>query len=226
MHVTVQVNGSRSPRFPIKRGVKQECVLAPTLFAIFFPALLTRAFSKPSGVLLHCRTYGILFDLSRFRAKLKVRRLFIRELLYADDAAIVATSTSTLQNLCSSFASACAEFHTAISPSKTVVSSQGPCSSPHISINGAVQQSVDKFCYLGSTVDNTNSLKSELDIRTGKATTTFGQLRPRFWSNGNLSIRVKIQVCMACVVSVLLYGCDTWTTYRHQDRRLNAFHMH
>jgi len=207
MHATVQVSGSRSRRFPIKRGVKQRCVLAPTLFAIFFTALLIRAFPKPSGVLLHCRTSGKFFDLSHFRDKSKVRRLFIRELLYADDAAFVATSTSTLQNLCSSFASACAEFHTTISLSKIVVLSQGPCSSPHISINGAVLQSVDKFCYLGSTVDNTNSLKSELDIRIGKASTTSSQLRPRVWSSGNLSIRVKsrctwpvLSVCYSVVV--------------------------
>ena len=194
-------------------------------FLLLPSAIVFTAFLKPSGVLLHCRTSGKLFDLSRFRAKSKVRRLFIRELLHADDAAFVATSTSTLPNLCSSFAGACAKLHTTISLSKPVVLSQGPCSSPHISINGAVLQSVDKFCYLGSTVDNTNSLKSELDIRTGKAATTFGQLRPRAWSNCNLSIRVKIQVYMTCVVSVLLYGCETWTTYRYQERRLNAFHM-
>jgi len=163
-----------------------------------------------------------LFDLSHFHAKSKVRRLFIRELLYADDAAFVAT---TLQNLCSSFTSVCAEFHTTISLSKNMVLSQGPCSSPHININGAVLQSVDEFSYLGSTFDNTNSLKSELDIRIGKAATTFGQLRPRVWSNGNVSIRVKIQVCMSCVVSVLLYGCETWATYRHQECHFNSFHM-
>jgi len=89
MHPTAQVNGSISRCFPIKRGVKQGCVLTLTLFAIFFTALLIRAFSKPSGVLLHCRTSGKLFDLSRFRGKSKVRRLFIRKLLYADDAAFV-----------------------------------------------------------------------------------------------------------------------------------------
>ena len=106
-----------------------------------------------------------------------------------------------------------------------MVLSQGPCSSPHISINGDLLQSVEKFCYLESTVNNTNSLKSEIDIRIGKAATTFGQLRPRVWSNGNLSMRVKIQVYMACVVGVLLYGYETWSTCRHQKRRLNAFHM-
>ena len=58
MHAAVQVKGSRSHRFSIKRGVKQGCALAPTLFAIFFTALLIRAFSKPSGVLLHCAPLG------------------------------------------------------------------------------------------------------------------------------------------------------------------------
>jgi len=30
---------------------------------------------------------------------------------------------------------------------------------------------------------------------------------------------------MTCSVGVLLCGCETWTTYRNQERRLNAFHL-
>jgi len=30
---------------------------------------------------------------------------------------------------------------------------------------------------------------------------------------------------MAYIVGVLFYGCETWTTYRHQERHLNTFHM-
>ena len=55
--------------------------------------------------------------------------------------------------------------------------SQGPSSAPQITINGAVLQSVEIFRYLGSTVDNRNSPKSELDARIDKAATTFVQLR-------------------------------------------------
>ena len=29
----------------------------------------------------------------------------------------------------------------------------------------------------------------------------------------------------ACVISTLLYGSETWTTYARQERRLNTFHM-
>jgi len=116
--------------------------------AIFFTALLMRAFPKPSGASIHCRTSGKLFNLSRLRAQSKVRQLFIRELLYADDTTFVANSTSTLQNLCRSFTSACAELNTTISLRKTVVLSQRPSSTPQISINGAVLQIVDKVCVI------------------------------------------------------------------------------
>ena len=29
----------------------------------------------------------------------------------------------------------------------------------------------------------------------------------------------------ACVISTLLYGSETWTTYARQERRLNTFHL-
>ena len=38
---------------PVTRGVKRECVLATTLFAIYFSAFLVRTFPSTSGVLLH-----------------------------------------------------------------------------------------------------------------------------------------------------------------------------
>ena len=117
MQVTVQFNGSKSEKFPIHCGVKQGCVLAPTLFGILFLALLHRAFPDLSGILLHTRSSGKLFNLSLQ----PVRRVLIRELLYADDAAIVAHSETELQSLCSSFAKACSEFGLKISLGKTVL---------------------------------------------------------------------------------------------------------
>ena len=74
MKGTVQFNGSLSESFPIKSGVKQGCVLAPTLFGIFFSMLLKRAFGSSSlGIKLHTRTDGNLFNLARLRSKRKVK---------------------------------------------------------------------------------------------------------------------------------------------------------
>lgn len=44
MQGTVQFNGNTSEPFNIRSGVKQGCVLAPTLFVIFFTLLLKHAF--------------------------------------------------------------------------------------------------------------------------------------------------------------------------------------
>ena len=71
-------------------GVKQGCVLAPTLFSIFFSMLLYFAFRHSNeGVHLHNRSEGKLFNLARLKAKTKVRIVLIKEMLFADDAALI-----------------------------------------------------------------------------------------------------------------------------------------
>jgi len=107
MQASARYSGSSSKAFPVTRGVKQHRVLAPTLFAIYFSELLLRAFPSTSGVLLHSRSSGKLFNLSRFRTRSKTRRMFIRELLYADGAAFVAHSIADAQVLRNSFTAAC-----------------------------------------------------------------------------------------------------------------------
>lgn len=86
MSGTVQYDGASSDPFPIKSGVKQGCVLAPTLFGIFFSLLLRYAFSESeNGIFLHTRSDWNLFNLARLRAKTKLRKVLIWEMLYADD---------------------------------------------------------------------------------------------------------------------------------------------
>ena len=73
MHSTVNYNGSTSEAFKVSSGVKQGCVLAPTLFGIFFSMLLLYAFMNcREGVFLHTRSDGKLFNIARLRAKTKV----------------------------------------------------------------------------------------------------------------------------------------------------------
>ena len=45
MHTRVQANWESSVAFPVTNGVKQGCILAPTLFSIMFSAMLFDAFN-------------------------------------------------------------------------------------------------------------------------------------------------------------------------------------
>ena len=100
MHSTVRYNGSTSEPFEVSSGVKQGCVLAPTLFGIFFSMLLQYAFKDCSeGVLLHTRSDGKLFNIARLRAKTRVTKVLIREMLFAVDAALASHTEAGLQQL-------------------------------------------------------------------------------------------------------------------------------
>ena len=83
MKATVSFNGEESDPFLILSGVKQGCVLAPTLFGIYFSVLLSYAFKDSSdGIPIQSRTDGGLLNIKRFRAKTKLNHHLIREFLF------------------------------------------------------------------------------------------------------------------------------------------------
>ena len=45
------------------------------------------------------------------------------------------------------------------------------------------------------------------------------------FTNRDLSVLTKVKVYLAATLSILLYGSETWTLYRYQIRRLEAFHI-
>ena len=59
------------------------------------------------GIYLQTRTDGQLFNLSRLRAKTEVQLRCLRDLLFADDAAVTAHSAEDLQQLMTRFSDAC-----------------------------------------------------------------------------------------------------------------------
>ena len=104
----VSIGGDISDLFEIKHGVKQGCVLAPTLFALYLAAVLeTMAFDLEGGVYIKTRMDGGgLFNLSRLKSERHTRKLCIRELLYADDSALVSNSLEEIQEITDKFAEA------------------------------------------------------------------------------------------------------------------------
>lgn len=226
MKATVQYNSNLSEPFDIRSGVKQGCVLAPTLFGIFFSVLLKQAFgSATEGIYMYTRSDGQLFKPARLRAKTKVRKILIRDMLFADDAAITSHSKQELQRLMDRFSQACKDFGLVISLKKTNVLAQGVQEPPVITIDDTALDVVQDFTYLGSTISDSLSLDAEINKRIGKAATTLARLAPRVWENPKLTIKTKAAVYNACVISTLLYGSETWTTYSRHEKKLNSFHL-
>ena len=161
------------------------------------------------GIYLRTRSDGRLFNLSCLRAKTKVREALIRDMLFADDAAVATHTQRELQLLMDQFSQACKDFGLTISLKKTNVLGQGTEATPVITIDDYELDLVQQFTYLGSTITDNLSLDAELDKRVGKAATTLARLTTRVWTNPKLTVKTKMAVYNACVISTLLYGSET-----------------
>ena len=102
--------------------------------------------SSTTGNKLHTRAGGRLFNCASLRAKRNLKVATIRDLLFADDAALVAHSAQDLQTLLNQFSSACSDFVLTISLKKTNVLSQGTYFLPSIKINGKDIENVKRIC--------------------------------------------------------------------------------
>ena len=73
-------------------------------------------------------------------------------------------------------------------------------------LDGISLKLVDKFTYLGSSVSST---EKDIDTRLTKAWTAIDKLLI-IWKS-DLTDKIKRSFFQAVVVSILLYGCTTWT---------------
>ena len=228
MRARVTFNGELSGEIPVENGVKQGDILAPTLFSIFFAALLAHAFRDcDRGVGLRFRTTGKVFDLRRFNAKSKTFQALIIELLYADDADFVAHTEADMQHIMDLFSASCEAFGLTISLNKTKAmftpAPGEPYIEPSILVNGTRLGVVEKFVYLGSTLTRDGSLDAEIYQRIQKASVAFGKLEKRLWSVRDITNHTKICVYRACILTTLLYASETWTLLRKHIKILERF---
>ena len=76
---------------------------------------------------------------------------------------------------------------------------------------------VDKFTYQGSSVSST---EKDIDTRVTKAWTAIDRLSI-IWKS-DLTDKMKRSFFQAAVVSILLYGCTTWTLTKRLEKKLDG----
>ena len=119
MQARVQNDGEYSEPFPVTNGVKQGCVMAPTLLSMMFSAMLTDAFQDvDAGFPIRYRFDGKFLNLRRLQAKSKVQTDVVDKLLYADDPAENAKSEEKMQGAVDRMSKACDNFQLTISTKK------------------------------------------------------------------------------------------------------------
>ena len=108
-----------------------------------------------------------------------------------------------------------------ISEKKTQLMAFG-MTDPAITVGGKAVEKVTKFTYLGSCFTEGNDTEYEISVRIGKAASCVARLK-NIWNNKRLAVHTKMQVYNSTVVSVLLYGAETWALTRTQEKKLDGF---
>ena len=140
--------------------------------------------------------------------KIKSRRYpakTITDADFADDIAIQANTPNKAETLLHSLEWAATGIGLHVNAHKTeymCYNQTGDIST----LDGTSLELVDKFTYLGSSVSST---EKDIDTRLTKAWTAIDRLSI-IWKS-DLTDKMKRSFFQAAVVSILLYGCTTWT---------------
>ena len=192
--------------FDIVAGVLQGDTLAPYLFIICLDSVLRTSIDK-------IKENG--FELTKKRSR-RYPATTITDADYADDIAILANTPDQAETLLHSLERAAASIGLYVNAHKTeymCYNQTGDIST----LEGTPLKLVDKFTYLGSSVEST---EKDIETRLTKAWTAINRLSI-IWKS-DLTDKMKRSFFQAAVTSILLYGCTTWTLTKRLEKKLDG----
>ena len=202
----IRIEDEISDYRPIKRGVRQGCVLSPDLFNLYSEMIL-RNIEELQGV--------------------KVGGRELNNLRYADDTVLIADSEQKLQSLLTTASVKSEEKGLQLNAKKTecmVVSKKPNAPTCNISCKGVEIKQVKTFKYLGYTITQDARSDSEVKKRIAMAKDTFCKMKSIF-TNRNINSFTKIDTLKTYIWSILLYGCECWTLNKNTEKKLEAAEM-
>lgn len=200
----VRFNGQESRSFLHNAGVRQGCVLSPTLFLILLDGIMEQTNIDARN--------GIRWNLHER----------LNDIDYADDICLLAHRFDDIEQKLICLDTNARKVGLKININKTKLMRIGTSNSTPLSLNGVVIEDVDTFCYLGSRITKDGGSGMDIRDRINKARVAFHSLH-KVWRANNISQATKLRIFNCSVKSVLLYSCSTWSTTQTTQRKLQTF---
>ena len=198
----VLFNSRRGDWFRTRVGVRQGCLLSPTLF---LERIVADAVKDHEGtVSIGGRT--------------------ITKLRFADDIDGLAGEEEGQAKLVERLDKASTAYGIEISAEKTKLMTNNISGiSTEIKVNGQKLETVTSFKYLSSIITNESS-KPEILSGTAQTTAALTRLKT-VWNDRSISLSSKIRLMRSLVTSIFLYACELWTLTADLQRRIQAMEM-
>ena len=201
----VLFNGSTGEWFRTTVGVRQRCLLSPTLFKIFLERIMCEA-------------------LDDHEDSVSIGGRLITYFRFADDIVVNAEEEGEVGVLIDRLDRTTTRYKMEIGPDKTKVMTNNPNGlQREIKIKGQRLEEVESFKYLGAIISNEGS-KPEILSRIAQTTAALSRLKI-IWRDKNISLASKVKLMRTLILSTFLYACESWTLTAEIERRIQALEM-
>eukprot|EP00664_Eupelagonemidae_sp_cell27_P000815 gene815-101_t len=221
--------------FPVNTGVRQGCLIAPTLLNLFYAAVLDDwRRGADADIKLHL-TPGAKDLRAAGRRGCKTRATRVDDVIYADDTTILASSWHTAQRKWYRHVDVVGRFGLTIAYPKTKVLAAGfdDTGGDRLAADPARQheigpwlrlEHVPDFNLLGSSVQDDGGYTQEASARLRAAGAAWARLLPTCFRCKQVPRRLKYRAFAGFVQTHLLYGAETWMMPAGQLARLQKFY--
>jgi hypothetical protein len=204
---SIKTEDGQSSSFDIKRGVRQGCVISPSLFNVYTENIF-KVFEDQPGI--------------------KMFGEYINNLRYADDTVLLAESEEELQALVDVVKEESYKYGLEMNTKKTktmvIRRDADKVVNANIKVDGVTLEQVGKYQYLGQIIKEDGRCEDEIKRRIGIARTNFMKLKDVLITK-KLSIGTRKKLLYCYVISTLMYASETWIINVADMKKLEAFEM-
>jgi len=202
---TVQVGKYLSDMFPIRNGLKRGDALSPLLFNFALDYAIRRVQVNWNGLKLN-----------------GAHQLWI----FADDGNVLGGSIHTIKKNTGALLVGSNEIGLEVNADKikymVMTRDQNAGRSHNIKIDNSSFERVEEFRYLGKTLTNQNSILKEITSRLKSGNACYHSVQ-NLLSSRLLSKNIRSKIYRTIILTVVLYGYETWSLTLRDKRRLRVF---
>ena len=160
--------------------------------------------------------------LDEAQAGIKIARRNINNLRYADETTLMAEGKEELKSLLMKVKEESENVGLKLSIQKTKVMASCPITSWQI--DGQAMKTVADFIFGGSKITADGDCSHEIKrllLLGRKATTNLDSIL----KSRNITLSTKVCLVKAMVFPVVMYGCESWSIKKAEQRRIDAFEL-
>ena len=196
--------GETTEWFPVITGVKQGCCMSGFLFLLVIDWVMRQT--------VEGRRTGIRWNFTTV----------LEDLDFADDIALISSTLAHLQTKTTGLENNAGRVGLKLNGKKCMGMKVNSKKNDALKVGENEIEEVECFTYLGASVTKDGGGTAAIQKRIALASATFNKLS-KVWSDRDIGRKTKATLFKTLVLSVLLYGCETWKLTKGEEKKLDTF---